>query len=59
MFSCVCCHFETVLDDVSLVLGNRRCVCLRCYGRETDSARVMPKALREQLIALLAVAAPT
>ena len=54
MATCTTCRYETEFDDV--VLGGRtgRCVCLRCYGRETESGRPMPKALRRELIAVLA-----
>ena len=39
-----------------MALGGRtgRCVCLRCFDRETGSARPMPKALRRALVAALA-----
>lgn len=52
---CIICRFETDLDDV--VVGNAgggRCVCLRCYSRETGTERPMPKALRRDVIAALA-----
>ena len=54
MATCVICRFETEFDDV--VLGGRtgRCVCLRCFDRETGSARPMPKALHRALSAALA-----
>ena len=54
MATCTICRFETELDDV--VLGGRtgRCVCLRCFDRETGSTRPMPKALRRALSAALA-----
>jgi hypothetical protein len=54
MATCVICRFETELDDV--VLGGRtgRCVCLRCFDRETGSARPMPKALHRALVTTLA-----
>ena len=54
MATCTICRFETELDDV--VLGGRtgRCVCLRCFGRETDSVRPMPKSLLRALSAALA-----
>lgn len=54
MATCTICRFETELDDV--VLGGRtgRCVCLRCFDRETGSARPMPLALRRELVAALA-----
>lgn len=59
--TCRICRFDTELDDVVLRRDAGWCVCLRCYGRETGSARAMPKPLRQQLIALMAepVAAPT
>ncbi|HZU76303.1 MAG TPA: hypothetical protein VFA70_06030 [Dehalococcoidia bacterium] len=50
---CVICHFETELDDVVAQSGGR-CVCLRCYGRETGSELQMPKLLRRELTAVLA-----
>ncbi len=53
--TCIICRFETELDDVAVMGGSaERCVCLRCYGRETATARPMPKALRRELIATLA-----
>lgn len=52
--TCIICHFETELDDVVVPGGARSCVCLRCYSRETGSARRMSKQLRRDLIATLA-----
>ena len=54
MFHCQLCRFETHLDDVALRRGEDGCICLGCYGRETGTARRMPKALRRELIAVLA-----
>ena len=53
MATCTICRFETEFDDV--VLGGRtgRCVCLRCFDRETGSTRPMPKRLHRELIAAL------
>jgi hypothetical protein len=31
-----------------------RCICLRCYARETDTTKFMPKPLRRDVIAALA-----
>ena len=56
MHRCQICHFATELDDVVLRFTSGACLCLRCYSRETDSARPMPKALRRDLIATLAAA---
>ena len=46
MLTCIICHFETELDDAVTPGAAGRCVCLRCYERETGSALRMPKALR-------------
>ena len=54
MWACAICRFDTELDDVMLRRGGGRCVCLRCYGRETGAIRPMPEVLRHQLIAALA-----
>ena len=55
MFTCVICRFSQELDDVAVRRGGGAdCVCLRCFDRETASARPLPKALRRQLVALLA-----
>ena len=56
MSLCIICRFETELDDVVVAAVTGGCICLRCFGRETGSARPMPKALRQQLSALLAEA---
>jgi hypothetical protein len=56
MHRCRICHFATELDDVVLRFAGGACLCLRCYGRETGSARPMPKALRRDVIAALAAA---
>ncbi len=55
MFTCTICHFGTELDDVVVATPNGQCVCLRCYGRETGSALVMPKALRLDIVNALSV----
>jgi hypothetical protein len=54
MWTCIICRFATELDDVVVATGHGACVCLRCFDRETDGAKPMPKALRRQLTALLA-----
>ena len=54
MATCTICRYETEFDDVALGGRTGRCVCLRCYGRETGNGRRMPKALRRELIAVLA-----
>lgn len=51
--TCSICRFETELDDV-VTRTAKGCICLRCFGRETGSAVVMPKPLRREVIAALA-----
>lgn len=54
MRTCTICHFGTELDDVVIAWDAGGCVCLRCYGRETGSARPMSETLRRQADAALA-----
>ena len=54
MFHCTLCHFDALLDDVVVACGEGRCICLRCYARETDTTKPMPKPLRRELMVALA-----
>ncbi len=54
MLTCTICHFDTELDDVVVGRAPGRCICLRCYGRATGSARSMPKALQRAVSGALA-----
>ena len=58
MRTCTICRFETELDDVVAPTAGGRCICLRCFERETGSARPMPKALRREIINALAAMEP-
>ena len=58
MRTCIICRFETELDDLVAATAGRRCICLRCFERETGSARPMPKALRREIINALAEMEP-
>ena len=51
MFTCVICQFNAELDDVALSGPSGRCVCLRCYLRETGNGLAMSKSLRRDLAA--------
>ena len=53
MFTCIICCFAVEYDDVISRFGSGRCVCLRCFARETGSERPMPQALRRQIIQAL------
>ncbi|MER3419070.1 MAG: hypothetical protein C4290_00445 [Chloroflexota bacterium] len=54
MLRCMICRFEVELDDVALSGRSGRCVCLRCYGRETGTLRPLPRPLQRELHAALA-----
>ena len=57
MRTCRLCQWSVTPDDVVLELRGDRCVCLRCYLRETDNARVMPRDYRQQISQTLAAIA--
>lgn len=54
MLRCILCAFETELDDVIVASSSGRCICLRCYTKETNSQKPMTKGLRRELTAALA-----
>lgn len=58
MWTCRICRFAVELDDVALSLVDGRCICLRCFARETGGTIEMPKALRRELVAALAALEP-
>ena len=58
MWTCVICRFEVNLDDAVAPTQSNHCVCLRCYARETESARSISNELRSQLNSLLSVVEP-
>jgi hypothetical protein len=53
MTTCIICRFETEPDDMAVTHAGGRCICLRCFGRETGTARPMPRLLRRELSAVL------
>ena len=54
MFTCVMCHFSTELDDVVIEQRAGRCMCVRCYHRQTSSTLPMPIALWHAVTSTLA-----
>lgn len=46
MSTCLVCRFAIPLDDTAVRTPHGTCICLRCYTRLTDTARVMPSWLR-------------
>ena len=54
MIVCIICGFETELDDVKLGNHRDRCICIRCFARETGSVRRMSAALERDVMQALA-----
>jgi hypothetical protein len=54
MITCRICRFDTELDDVAIPGEGGWCICVRCFARETNTTKPMPKWLRRELSAALA-----
>ena len=54
MTICSICRFKTEWDDVVIGGNAGHCVCLRCYTQETGSVKPFPRALRREVVAVLA-----
>ncbi len=54
MAVCIVCRFEITTDDVAVATATGRHICIRCFARETGSARTVPSELRRELDAVLA-----
>jgi hypothetical protein len=50
---CIICRFPAELDDAVVPTSAGRCICLRCFGRETESVKVVDRRFREELIEVL------
>lgn len=54
MVTCLLCAFRVELDDAAVVMATRaRCICLRCFSRETGTTRALPKHLERELAACM------
>ena len=56
MNTCVICRFQVELDDAVTPTAGSYCVCLRCFARETDTVRAMPKDFPCEIMAVLTAA---
>ena len=50
MMICIICRFEAEVDDAVVSSGEGRCICLRCYTRETGHLLTVPKRIRNDVI---------
>ncbi len=54
MVTCLLCGFTVELDDAAVLLAARaRCICVRCFSRETGGTLPMPDWLRREVAACL------
>ena len=58
MFRCILCAFGAELDDAVVTGTQGRCICLRCFLRETHTEKRMDKGLRRDLLQTLAAIGP-
>lgn len=50
MRTCAICHFDDIdLDDVAFPLAHDRCVCLRCFDRQSGDQRHVSKTLQREI----------
>lgn len=56
MLTCIICGDDTALDDVQILGGAGRCICLRCYSRETGRELEVPRTLRRAVMRAMAEA---
>jgi len=51
-YRCILCKFEVSLDDaIAPLIATGRCICLRCFSRETSTTHPMPDGLRKAVTA--------
>jgi hypothetical protein len=53
---CTICRFPVEADDVAV--QGRKVICLRCYARETGTAKLMSKELRRDILDALSEEKP-
>ncbi len=46
MFHCIICATDVVMDEVEMEVAEGRCICLRCWARETDTGKPLSRRLR-------------
>jgi hypothetical protein len=51
---CIICRFPAELDDAVVPTSGGQCICLRCFARETGSARPFDRWLRQEVDTVLA-----
>jgi hypothetical protein len=57
VFTCIICRFTVPLDDTVVAGRTGRCICLRCYARETGMEQKMPADLSRDLRSTLSAIA--
>ncbi|MGD9889770.1 MAG: hypothetical protein AB7N70_08555 [Dehalococcoidia bacterium] len=56
MYACLLCRFAVTLDDTLITTAKGGCICLRCYLRNVEDVRALPKDLDREVSAVAAAA---
>lgn len=46
-YVCILCRFPTAIDDAECPTPSGKCICIRCWKRETADEHPMPADLRK------------
>jgi len=50
MRTCIVCHFGDIgMDDVAVVCGAERCICVACFSRTVEGERRVSKTLQRDI----------
>lgn len=47
MYRCILCGFDVELDDARVPIAGK-CICIRCWTRETGDTHSLPTGLRKE-----------
>ena len=56
MYACILCRFSVTLDDTLITTAKGGCICLRCYLRNVEDLKSLPKDLHREVSAVAAAA---
>jgi len=49
MLRCILCKWEVETDDIAILAGSGRVICVRCFDREVGDDKPMPRELRVEV----------
>jgi hypothetical protein len=56
VYACTLCRFSVTLDDTLITTAKGTCICLRCYLRNVEDTKSVPKDLRREVSDAVAAA---